>query len=263
MTDEDRRRMLWRLRKARQRERDRLGDIGNVTPVTTAISGWNGLPSVTVTSKPVGFPITHWLLSGVAVTLFAAAISSNAAFSWSLGASNLASGVFAGIGVAADTLVFVLPSVAAAKWRWGCRMASLATWSLYGPAMVFAVSGSIGFSALNIADVTASRSARSSPAIELAQARLDVARTQAAAECKRVGPLCRARQADEREAISNLANARSMVAQSADPQVVKAAALVAWMTPLRPSENDLAMVRLALLTVLPHLGGLVLMVSRR
>jgi hypothetical protein len=53
-----------------------------------------------------------------------------------------------------------------------------------------------------------------------------------------------------------------MVAQSADPQVVKAAALVAWFSPLRPSEDDLAMVRLALLTLLPQLGGLVLMVAR-
>jgi hypothetical protein len=274
--DEERRRMLWRLRKARQRERDRLGgkgDILDVTlPVTPAVSDWNSLPSVTegkvtlphMHARPHGDYKAHrdWLLTGVAVTLFATAVASNAAFSWSLGASDGARSVFAGIGVAADVLVFVLPSVAASKWRSGCRMASLATWSLYGPAFVFAVSGSIGFSALNIGDVTAVRAARTSPAIELAQRRLDVATAQVATECKRVGPLCRERQAEERQALADLAGARSMVARASDPQVAQASALVAWMTPLRPSENDFAMVRLALLTLLPQLGGLVLMVSR-
>jgi hypothetical protein len=59
-----------------------------------------------------------------------------------------------------------------------------------------------------------------------------------------------------------LAGARAVAAQTADPQVANAVRLVAWMTPLRPTENDLAMVRLALLTLLPQLGGLVLMVAR-
>jgi hypothetical protein len=84
--------------------------------------------------------------------------------------------------------------------------------------------------------------------MEFARARLDVAREQSATECKKVGPLCRARQAEERQALVELAGARSAVAAQSDPQVANAVRLVAWMTPLRPSENDLAMVRLALLT---------------
>jgi hypothetical protein len=203
------------------------------------------------------------LLCGVALTLFATAVSANAAYAWSLGSSDLASAVFAGIGIASDTLVFLLPSVAASQWRVGHKARSLIGWSLYPLALAFALSGSIGFSALNIAEVTAGRAAKTSPAIELAQRRLDVAARQAAMECKAVGPLCRARQAEEREALNELGVARSAVAAGADPQSQMTARLVAWLSPWRPSGDDLALLRLSLLTLIPQLGGLVLLAGRR
>jgi hypothetical protein len=54
------------------------------------------------------------------------------------------------------------------------------------------------------------------------------------------------------------------VAGTADPQTDAARRLVSWITGgmVRPSENDLAMLRLALLALLPQCAGLVLMVGR-
>jgi hypothetical protein len=51
---------------------------------------------------------------------------------------------------------------------------------------------------------------------------------------------------------------------TADPQVISAAKLVSWVSldRLRPSLDDFAMLRLLVLTLLPQLGGLVLMLSR-
>jgi hypothetical protein len=197
------------------------------------------------------------------LALFGTAVCANGLYAWSLGSSDVAGAVFSAIGIAADTLVFLLPSVAAAQWRSGRRIRSMVGWLVYGPALAFAVSGSVGFASLNIADVVAARSSRSSPAVELAQRRLDVATKQTAVECQRIGPLCRQRQGEERQALADLANAQSMMAQTADPQVAATSRLVAWMTPWRPSADDLGLGRLALLTLLPQLGGLVLMAAGR
>jgi hypothetical protein len=203
------------------------------------------------------------LLSGVAAMLFAGAISANAAYARSLGATDTAGLVFCGIGLAADAATFLLPSIASARWRQRRIGSAVAAWGLWVPAFAFAVYGSIGFSAANIADVTTARAARTSPAIELAQRKLDAAAAAVQAECRRVGPLCHARQAEQRDALADLSGAQAAVEAGADPQIAKAAQLVAWLTPWRPNPDDLAMVRLVLLTLLPQLGGLVLMVARR
>jgi hypothetical protein len=190
-------------------------------------------------------------------------ITANAVYAWSLGAGDLAGAVFAGIGIAADALVLLLPSVAASQWRAGRRARSLVGWAVYPLAFAFAVAGSVGFSAVNIADVISARAGRTSPGIELAQRRLDVAAKQVAAECKQVGPLCRQRQAEERQALADLSAACAAVAAGADPQAAQVAALVAWASPWRPSPDGVALARLALLALLPQLGGLVLMAGRK
>jgi hypothetical protein len=82
-------------------------------------------------------------------------------------------------------------------------------------------------------------------------------------ECRKVGPLCRARQGEERQALADLGAALSAQAAVADPQVNQAVRLIAWLTPLRPADGDLAMLRLGLIVLIPQLAGLVLLVARR
>ena len=54
------------------------------------------------------------------------------------------------------------------------------------------------------------------------------------------------------------------VERTADPQTEAAIRLVAWLSggALRPSGDDMAMVRLILLALLPQLGGVLLMIAR-
>jgi hypothetical protein len=54
------------------------------------------------------------------------------------------------------------------------------------------------------------------------------------------------------------------VSGAADPQTTAATKLVRWVSrgSVRPSAGDFELLRLFLMTVLPQLGGLVLMVAR-
>jgi hypothetical protein len=260
MTDAlERFRALARDRKRRQRERDRLRLVTAPT-VTDDVT-----PDVTDTAcsqdharHPHGPPY-RWALTLVAVVLFGAAIAANAEYAWTLGASPISSVVFSAIGVAADCAVFLLP-LAASRAPLPIALIGWAVWIL---ALCFALCGAVGFAALNIADTVAQRSERSSPAIDLAKMKLAAASAAVSVECRKVGPLCRARQGEERQALADLGAALSARAAVADPQVVGAARLVAWLTPLRPADGDLAMVRLGLIVLIPQLAGLVLLVARR
>jgi hypothetical protein len=153
-------------------------------------------------------------LTLVAVVLFGSAVAANAEYAWTLGASPISSGVLCAIGVAADCLVFLLPLAASRA----PLLIAVFGWAVWILALCFALCGAVGFTALNLADTVARRSERSSPAIDLGRAKLAAASAAVAAECRRVGPLCRSRQADERQALSELTGALADQAAVADPQ---------------------------------------------
>jgi hypothetical protein len=214
-----------RDRKRRQRDRDRRRDMSQVTDLPGVTQ--NVTEDTQDHAAPAHAPLPNgppfrWALTAVAVVLFAAAVAANAEYAWSLGASPISSAVFCAIGVAADALVFLLP-LAASRASW---LVALIGWAMWFLALCFALCGAVGFAALNIADTVAQRLERSSPAIDLGKAKLAAASAAVAAECRRVGPLCRARQGDERQAIADLGAAESAQASVADPQVNQAVKLV-------------------------------------
>jgi hypothetical protein len=251
-----------RDRKRRQRDRDRRRDMSQVTDLSGVTQ--NVTDDTQDHAAPDHAPLPNgprfrWALTAVAVVLFAAAVAANAEYAWSLGASPISSGVFCAIGIAADCLVFLLPLVASRS----PLPIALIGWAMWFLALCFALCGAVGFAALNIADTVAERFERRSPAIDLAKMKLAAASAAVSVECRRVGPLCRARQGEERQALSELTGALAAQAAVADPQVSQAVKLVAWLTPLRPADADLAMVRLGLIVLIPQLAGLVLLVARR
>jgi hypothetical protein len=218
------------------------------------------------TVAPSGRYLAPILLTISALALSAVGIAINGWFARSLGASDLAGWLFLAVGVAADLAALVLPSTAAGLWHTGQRATALAGWVVWLITFVFAVTAGIGFAATNISDVTLSRASRVTPAITSAQAMLADAMAARDRECKGgVGKICREREAAVAERRQLFDAAMTSVGQAADPQTDAAIKLVDWISRgmVRPVPDDFAMVRLTLLALLPQIGGMLLLISRR
>jgi hypothetical protein len=190
-----------------------------------------------------------------AFALAATGLAINARFARSLGSTEFAGWLFLAVGVASDIAAFVLPTWALSLPRWR----SAAAWALWTVTFGFALLASVGFASLNIADTALARASRSTPAIVDAQLALADAKLARDRECIRVRrPMCQRREDEVVARQGALDAARRAVV--ADPQTDGAAKLVAWAFGVAP---DLAMLRLALLTLLPQVGGLMLAVARR
>jgi hypothetical protein len=215
----------------------------------------------TVPALPRGAPepspalhLGRLALVSAAFGMFVVGLAINGWYGRSLGSTEVSGWLFLAVGIVSDIAAFVLPT-----WALHLRpMLAAVAW-----ALAFALLASVGFASLNIADTTTARSWRS-PAVEAEQRALEDARLVRDWECRRgVGPICRQRQDGMVVRQRKLDEARLAVV--ADPQIYGASKLIAWITLGRvaPSADDLAMLRLSLLTLLPQLGGLLLMVARR
>jgi hypothetical protein len=214
---------------------------------------------------PAGRPIASLVLATAAFTLAAVGVTTNGWFARSLGSSDIAGWLFLAIGVAADLAALVTPICAARLWHIGRCAASFAGWAVWAMTFIFAVIAGIGFASVNIADVTAARASRVTPAVTAAQSALSDAMSARDRECGNgVGKFCREREAAVAERRQILDAAMVPVRQTADPQMDAAIKVVAWVTfgMLRPSGDDFAMLRLVLLALLPQIGGILLMVGR-
>ncbi|WP_271579136.1 hypothetical protein [Bradyrhizobium sp. CCBAU 11361] len=206
------------------------------------------------------------LLNAAALTLAGVGVAINGWFAHSLGSSDLAGGLFLAIGVAADLVALGMPSCAASLWQTGRRTASLVGWVLWLVTFVFAVTAGLGFASTNVSDVTLARASRVTPAVTAAQAGLSDAVTARDRECKGgVGKFCREREAAVVERRQALDNAVASVARTADPQTEAATKLIAWLSrgTFRPTSEDFGMLRLILLSLLPQIGGLLMMIGRQ
>jgi hypothetical protein len=187
----------------------------------------------------------------------------NAWFAWNRGTTVIDKVLLASLGFIAEAIMFYLPTQTSILWkqrRWGgFAIASVVCVCLFA----FAVTNSQGFASLNLTEAMTARSERITPAVSDAQRRLDTLSSSRRDECLKRGERCRQLEKDEQTAIESLREARNSVLSTADPQIASAAKLVAWATldRFRPSADDFAMLRLLLLTLLPQLGGLVLMLA--
>jgi hypothetical protein len=229
---------------AREARRTATKKIGNTLPISQ--------------SK---LSATRIALMGSGLALGAVGLAINADFARSLGSTEWAGWLFLAVGVASDVAAFVLPTFATSLWRQH-RLAAGAAWALWSVTFGFALIASVGFASLNITDATIERSARSTPGIEDARLALADAKLARDRECIRVRrPMCQRREDEVLARQDALAAERRAVV--ADPQAEGAARLVAWATGVRPAPEALAGLRLALLTLLPQIGGLLIAVARR
>jgi hypothetical protein len=243
---------------------------GPVPAVETAPSPAADIPAPAldipaVPAVPARRDLAPILLTVAALALGAVGVVINGWFARSLGSSESAGWLFLAIGVAADLVAMAVPSASAMAWQARQRATALAGWAIWAMTFAFALTAGIGFAAVNISDVTASRASRITPAVTTAQAALDDAMASRDRECKGgVGKFCREREAAVLERRAALDAASRTVELAADPQTEAAAKIVTWLTfgTVRPSGNDFAMIRLLLLALLPQLGGILLMVGR-
>lgn len=221
-------------------------------------------PVTPVTRRP--FEASKLVLRLVSVALAGVGMSMNAVYAHSLGSNDLSGWLFLGLGVAADASALVLPSVAASNWKASQRLAAGAAWAVFVLVFAFALIGAVGFASTSISDVTTARASRVTPAVTAAQAALADAQAARDRECKGgVGKFCREREATVATMRQNLDTAMAAVAQTGDPQAAALVGVVTWVSrgSLVPSEADVSMLRLILMSLLPQVGGILLMASKR
>ncbi|WP_454632423.1 hypothetical protein [Bradyrhizobium cenepequi] len=212
---------------------------------------------------PVVKPERHILLILLAYSLGITAISINGWYSYSRGATEIDKTIFLILGVILEWIAFYLPTQTSSLWKGRRYVAATLSGLLYVFLFVFAVTNSLGFASQNMHEVSTARAERITPAVSDAQRRLDTLTASRAVECVKRGDKCRQLEKDEQLALEQLREAREKVSATADPEISAAAKLIAWasLDRFHPSQDDFAMLRLLLLTLLPQLGGLVLMVA--
>jgi hypothetical protein len=189
----------------------------------------------------------------------------NASVAYDRGSSIQDKILLAGLFFILEAIVFFLPSQASRLWMQRKRFHAILAWIVYLPLFAFAVYNSQGFASKNLSETATIRSERVTPAVSDAQRSLEAITASKLSECVKRGDRCRQLEKDEQTALEALKEARREVQATADPQITSAARLVSWVSVGRfnPTPDDLDNLRLFFLTLLPQLGGLVLMLSSR
>lgn len=259
MTQAERAR-AYRERKRAKGTSSQSDEIRPSILVTAPVTSRLVTAAVTPSRSPASIMLT---LS--AFGLGAVGITMNGWFARSLGSTDIAGYLFLAVGVAADCVALAVPSVAALAWQKRQRATALTAWAIWAVTFAFAVMAGIGFASVNIADVTASRASRVTPAVMLAQTALSDAMAARDRECKGgIGKFCREREAAVNERRQALDTAASVVSHTADPQTEAASRIIVWLSGglIKPSGDDFAILRLILLALLPQVGGVLLMIGR-
>jgi hypothetical protein len=216
------------------------------------------------------------LLAIAAMAVAGLALAINAQYGAAIGETVVTSWTFTGLAVAIDLLAVTLAPAAIVLWRTRQRGLALATWVVWGVAVVLATFATLGYLQKNLADTSASRAAtvtiaaatqdQRSEVIATAKLAVSTAKASREAECGARGPRCLQREADERMAVNALAAAVASPLVSPakisdpDPQIAAASRLAGWLG-LRLSTDDFSNIRLVFWSLILNSGGLVLAIA--
>lgn len=237
-----------------------------VTPVTEDVTS-RVTADVTVSRRHVtdGQPISSYGLTAAALALAGVGLVMNGWFARTLGSTDLAGWTFLAIGTANDVVALTVPAAAAKLWLARQRGTAVVAWLVWSASFLFALTSGLGFASVNIADTALARASRVTPAVTIAQDSLRDAVASRNRECGGgVGRFCREREQTVTERQRALDAAVRSVEQAVDPQTEAASKVVAWLSAgnANPTAADFAMLRLLLLSMLPQVGGLLLMIGR-
>ncbi|WGS20196.1 MULTISPECIES: hypothetical protein [unclassified Bradyrhizobium] len=249
---------------------------GTVTPVTVSALPvtlvTDGVTSRVTDEVTVSRPhvterrsITSYCLTAAALALAGVGLVMNGWFARTLGSTDLAGWTFLASGMANDVVALTVPAAAARLWLARQRVTAAVAWLVWSASFIFALISSLGFASVNIADTAMARASRVTPAVTIAQNALRDAVTSRDRECAGgVGRFCREREQTVIERQRALDAAVGSVERAVDPQTEAASKIVAWLSAgnANPTATDFAMLRLLLLSLLPQIGGLLLMIGR-
>lgn len=204
-------------------------------------------------------------LSILAYSLGATGLGINAWFTWNNGSTEIDKYLMSSLGLTAEAMAFFLPALASSLWISRRYSGSVFAWVLFVFLFMSALMNGLGFASTNLTETTTAKAERITPSVSDAQRRLDSLSASRKDECLKRGDRCRQLEKEEQLAFEILKAERDRVSATADPQIVSAARMVAWVTmgKYNPSAEDFAMIKLLILTLLPQLGGLVLMVASK
>ena len=222
---------------------------------------------------PEGSRVAGVLLAGSALILAGVGLLTNAQFAASLGQTPVSSTLLAALGFAIDGLALILPSVATVLWRGSHRLASVSAWAVWAGAVTVTLIAAAGFAAGNIGDSVTARGAKIAERGELTSriATLEERHKEAiaaaerarAAECVKVGPICRQRESALAAVLADPETdlKAAMTALAVLPPVVAgdpAGEMIAAWSDGAISATAVHRVRIAGLTVMPATAGLLL-----
>jgi hypothetical protein len=97
------------------------------------------------------------IIATLALSIGWFAVRINADFGASLGRTEEASSIFAGLSVVVDVIGLLMPAAAASLWLDGNRYAAIAAWSVWGGALATSLLAASGFASVNISDTMSAR----------------------------------------------------------------------------------------------------------
>jgi hypothetical protein len=170
----------------------------------------------------------------------------------------------AALGVLAEAVVFFLPG-------WALTLPigrQVLAWALFAFISVFALTNSLRMASITVADQATARADRQTEGVRAADHALDVARTKRDEACGRgLGKTvaCKVRQSEVAKLEANQAQATANVVAQARPESSDFAKLMTWVSrgAIQPDADDFAILWLLFRTLLPQVGGLVLVLARR
>jgi hypothetical protein len=170
----------------------------------------------------------------------------------------------AAMGVLAEALMFFLPE-RTLSLPWAGKLLAGA-FLLFVAA--FALTNSLRMASIVSADQAAARADRQTEGVRTADHALEAARAKRDEACGRgLGKTvaCQSRQAEVTKLETKQTQATNKVVAQAKPESTDFAKLVAWLSngTLKPGADDFDMLWLFFRTLLPQVGGLVLMLARR
>jgi len=168
--------------------------------------------------QAVGRGVVGLAVAGCGVAIAVTSIRANAWFGHSLTTDPLAGEIFSHLSVLAEITACIIPTACRFYWQDGDWRTALRGFLLMAVALTVVFFAASGFVLNTISTGIEAHGDRVTPAVELAQRTANTLTKSREDECRKRGDRCRALEAEERKALTDLAAARAAVRVHADPQ---------------------------------------------